>query len=53
MLGWWLGGRTARQAAREQREWHERQTVREREELAAAQLNDALIEIGKSTHRSR
>ncbi len=42
-LGWFLGKRTAAQAAASQRAWDEEQTVRLRKELAAEGLDAAIV----------
>jgi hypothetical protein len=49
VLGWYLGARTARQSALEQREWQEKQTLRQREEEAAARLDEEIVELAKIT----
>jgi hypothetical protein len=49
ILGWYLGARTARTSAREQREWQERLTLRQREEEAAARLQEEIVELMKIT----
>jgi hypothetical protein len=48
VLGWWLTRRTSR----DEREWRERQTVRERQEAAAAALDCALVDIQDKTPRT-
>jgi hypothetical protein len=45
VLGWWLSGRTAREATREEREYQEAAAIRQRREDAAAALREELIEI--------
>jgi hypothetical protein len=49
VLGWYLGARTARASAREQREWQEKRTLREREEEAAGRLQEEIVELMKVT----
>jgi hypothetical protein len=49
VLGWYLGARTARASGREQREWQEKLTLRQREEEAAARLQEAIVELMKTT----
>jgi hypothetical protein len=49
VLGWYLGARTARASAREQREWQEKLTLRQREEEAAARLQEEIVELMKIT----
>jgi hypothetical protein len=49
VLGWYLGDRSARAAAQEQREWQEKLTLRQREEEAAARLEEEIVELGKIT----
>jgi hypothetical protein len=44
VLGWFLSRFTAREVAREERQWQEAQMVRERQEAAASQLRAAVIE---------
>lgn len=44
VLGWWLGGKTARRSARDEREWQERQTIRQRQEQAAERLHEQISE---------
>ena len=44
VLGWYLSRFTAREVAREERQWQEAQMVRERQEVAASQLRAAVIE---------
>lgn len=48
LLGWWLSHKTARDVAREEREWHESQTIRERQETAAGALREAVIEAQRT-----
>ena len=45
--GWWLGVRTAKSAARDAREWQERQAVRQHQDHAAAELAKAMLEISR------
>jgi hypothetical protein len=49
ILGWYLGARTARASAQEQREWQEKLTLRQREEEAAARLQEEIVELMKIT----
>jgi hypothetical protein len=49
VLGWYLGARTARASAREQREWQERLTLRQREDEAAARLQEDIVELMRIT----
>lgn len=44
VLGWFLSRITAREVAREERQWQEAQMVREQQEAAASQLRAAVIE---------
>jgi hypothetical protein len=44
VLGWKLSADTARAAAREEREWAERHTVRQRQETAAEALDNRVME---------
>jgi hypothetical protein len=44
LLGWKLSANTARAAAREERDWAERHTVRQRQEAAAGVLDDRVME---------
>ncbi len=45
--GVYLGSRLSLKTSREERVWQEQQTVRQRQETAAAALDAALIEVGK------
>jgi hypothetical protein len=45
--GVYLGWRLSLRTSREEREWQEQQTIRQRQETAAAALDAALIDVGK------
>src|SRR5690242_19262503 len=47
VLGWWLSSLVARKAAREEREWVEHKTVRDRQAEAAAAFDQALVDISQ------
>jgi hypothetical protein len=53
VLGWRLSHRTAKEVAREEREQQEKLAIREREELAAEALRDAVIEVQEMAHSAR